>query len=111
MKLPKSANFSFWGGSLVQTLTLVNSNLTFAIFRGAGWGGGGGALWSETPERGSLENLDTNLLFIQKPACASLRMWRLTKYGHKAQIQQVSGLTGALDVLLKYQKRGTENFL
>ena len=58
-------------------------------------GGGGGILesntqsakiWSEIPERGSLENLDTNLLFevsVQKPACASqivshiLRMWRL----------------------------------
>ena len=47
---------------------------------------GGGALWSEIPQRGSLENLDTNLLFevsVQKPACASqivshkLRMWRL----------------------------------
>ena len=37
-------------------------------FRG---GGGGGALWSEIPERGSLENLDTNLLCVQKPACAS----------------------------------------
>ena len=43
-------------------------------------------LWSEIPERGSLENLDTNLLFevsVQKAACASqivshiLRMWRL----------------------------------
>ena len=52
-------------------------------------GGDGGALWSEIPERGSLENLDTNLLFevsVQKPACASqivshtLRMWRLTNY-------------------------------
>ena len=49
---------------------------------------GGGALWSEIPQRGSLENLDTNLLFevtVQKIACASqivshiLRMWRLIK--------------------------------
>ena len=45
--------------------------------------GGGGAFWSEIPERGFLENLDKNLLFSQKPACASqivshiLRMWRL----------------------------------
>ena len=43
--------------------------------------GGGGAFWSEIPERGFLENL----LFSQKPACASqivshiLRMWRLMK--------------------------------
>ena len=49
-------------------------------------GGGRGALLSEIPQRGSLENLDTNLLFevsVQKPACASqivshiLRTWRL----------------------------------
>ena len=45
--------------------------------------GGGRAFWSEIPERGFLENLDKNLLFSQKPACASqivshiLRMWRL----------------------------------
>ena len=32
---------------------------------------GGGAFWSEIPERGFLENLDKNLLFSQKPACAS----------------------------------------
>ena len=44
---------------------------------------GGGAFWSEIPERGFLENLDKKLLFSQKPACASqivshiLRMWRL----------------------------------
>ena len=44
--------------------------------------GGGGDFWSEIPERGFLENLDKNLLFSQKPACASqivshIRMWRL----------------------------------
>ena len=45
----------------------------------------GGAFWSEIPERGFLENLDKNLLFSQKPVCASqivshiLRMWRLIK--------------------------------
>ena len=45
--------------------------------------GGGGAFWSAIPERGFLENLDKNLLFSQKAACASqivshiLRMWRL----------------------------------
>ena len=47
---------------------------------------GGGAFWSEIPERGFLENLDKNVLFeecVQKPACASqivshiLHMWRL----------------------------------
>ena len=31
----------------------------------------GGAFWSSFPERGFLENLDQNLLFSQKPACAS----------------------------------------
>ena len=33
--------------------------------------GGGGVFWSSIPERGKLENLDQNLLFSQKPACAS----------------------------------------
>ena len=33
--------------------------------------GGGGPFWSSIPERGFLENLDQNLLFSQKPACAS----------------------------------------
>ena len=48
-------------------------------------GGVGGAFWSEIPERGFLEILDKNLLFSQKPACASqivshiLRMWRLIR--------------------------------
>ena len=57
---------------------MVISNLKFSEM-----GGGGGAFWSEIPERGFLENLDKNLLFSQKPACASqivshiLRMWRL----------------------------------
>ena len=32
---------------------------------------GGGVNWSEIPERGKLEYLDKNLLFSQKPACAS----------------------------------------
>ena len=47
--------------------------------------GGRGAFSSEIPERSFLENLDKNLLFSQKPACASqivshiLRMWRLIK--------------------------------
>ena len=62
--------------------------LNFNFREGDGGGGGVGvALWSEIPERGSLENLDTNLLFeatVQKPACASqivshiIDMWRLT---------------------------------
>ena len=34
-------------------------------------GGGGGGFRSSIPERGKLENLDQNLLFSQKPACAS----------------------------------------
>ena len=56
--------------------------------------GGGVAFWSEIPERGFLENLDKNLLFSQKPACASqivshiLRMWRLIK-GHFKRCVQV----------------------
>ena len=47
---------------------------------------GGGVLWSEIPERGALENLDKNLLFTQKSACASqivshiLRMLRLISW-------------------------------
>ena len=68
---------------------MVISNLKFFI-------GGGGAFWSEIPERDFLENLDKNLLSevnctkiyclrstVQKPAYASqivshiLRMWRL----------------------------------
>ena len=51
------------------------------------WGeGGGGAFWSEIPERGFVENLDKKLLFSQKPACASqivshiLRMRRLIRH-------------------------------
>ena len=56
-------------------------NLKSEVFRN-----GGGTFWSEIPERGFLENLDKNLLFSQKPACASqivshiLRMWRLMKF-------------------------------
>ena len=34
--------------------------------------GGGGVFWSSIPESSILENLDQNLLFRQKPACASL---------------------------------------
>ena len=33
--------------------------------------GGEGVFRSSIPERGKLENLDQNLLFGQKPACAS----------------------------------------
>ena len=44
---------------------MVISNLKFSEMVG------GGAFWSEIPERGFLENLDKNLLFSQKPACAS----------------------------------------
>ena len=53
---------------------MVISNLKFSIgggYFGVNFGhlksevfhGGGGALWSEIPERGFLENLDKNLLF------------------------------------------------
>ena len=60
---------------------MVISNLKFSEI-------GGGAFWSEIPERGFLENLDKNLLFeecVQECACASqivshiLRMWRLNE--------------------------------
>ena len=44
---------------------MVISNLKFSEM------GGGGAFWSEITERGFLETLDKNLLFSQKPACAS----------------------------------------
>ena len=46
---------------------MVISNLKFSEM-------GGGAFWSEIPERGFLENLDKNLLFeecVQECACAS----------------------------------------
>ena len=42
---------------------MVIPNLKFSMGRGA--------FWSEILERGFLENLDKNLLFNQKPACAS----------------------------------------
>ena len=77
---------------------MIISNLKFSEMEGRYFGvnfshlksevfqnGKGGAFWSEIPERGFLENLDKNLLFSQKPACASqivshiLRMWRLIK--------------------------------
>ena len=81
-------------GGVLWSETLVNSNLKSSFWRGGysdlNFGQLksevfilGGVLWSEIPERGALENLDKNLLFTQKPACASqivshiLRMWRL----------------------------------
>ena len=61
---------------------MIISNLKFFI--------GGGAFWSEIPERGFLENLDKNLLF-EECACASqivshiLRMWRLITSGRSGR--------------------------
>ena len=79
-------NFNFQGGgegtvskSKLKIILKVPRSALISIL------GGEGALWSEIPERGCLENLDTNVLFevsVQKPACASqtvshiLRMWR-----------------------------------
>ena len=55
----------FWNGG--GGYSRVNfGHLKSEVFRN-----GGGAFWSEIPERGFLENLDKNLLFSQKPACAS----------------------------------------
>ena len=77
--------FIWWGVGGFPEYTLVIPNLKFSKL---GWAGGysrvnfdhpksevfrkgGGAFWSSIPERGFLENLDQNLLFSQKPACAS----------------------------------------
>ena len=94
----KSEVFIGGGGGGTLIWTLVNSNLKSSFGGGVLWFelwstqiwslhlGGLGVLWSEIPERGALENLDKNLLFTQKPACASqivshiLSMWRLIKY-------------------------------
>ena len=77
----KSEVFQNGGGGYFR----VNfGHLKYEVFQN--WGGG--AFWSEIPEKGFLENLDKNLLFSQKPACASqmvshiLRMWRLINVGH-----------------------------
>ena len=101
----------FWNG--VGGYSGVNfGHLKSEVFRN--WGGGysgvnfghlksevfqrGGAFWSEIPERGFLENLDKNLLFSQKRACASqivshiLRMWRLIIGGRKVASVQKTGL-------------------
>ena len=53
--------------------------------------GGGGAFWSEIPERDFLENLDKKLLFeecVQECACASQivsHMWRLIISGRSGR--------------------------
>ena len=87
LKVPRNAQISIGGGGYSEVKTENTQSAKKCLnfnFRG-----GGGALLSEIPERGSLENLDTNLLFeisVQKPACASqivphiLRMWRLINY-------------------------------
>ena len=77
--------FTEFSNKMVSTRdTEISVNIR-SIFRR---GRGSLTLRSEIPERGSLENLDTNLLFevsVQKPASASqivshiLRMWRLIK--------------------------------
>ena len=72
------------GGGIPEE-TLVIPNLKFSEMGGYSevnfghpksevfWMGVGGGLvfWSSIPEGGILENLDQNLLFSQKPACAS----------------------------------------
>ena len=93
----RSPGFQAWGGgySGVNFGDLKPKVFHFrgrgrGVFRSKLWSSqiwsfslGGGAFWSEIPERGFLENLDKNLLFSQKPACASqivshiLRIWRL----------------------------------
>ena len=76
LKILKVLNFNFREGYFGVNFGHLKSEVFH--FRGRG------AFWSEIPERGFLENLDKNLLFSQKPACASqivshiLRMWRLT---------------------------------
>ena len=68
----------FWNGGVYSGVNF--GHLKSELFQN----GGGGAFWSVIPERGFLENLDKNLLFSQKPACASqivshtLCVWRLT---------------------------------
>ena len=69
------------------------SRVNFGHLKAEVFQNGGGAFWSEIPERGFLENLDKNLLFSQKPACASqivshvLCMWRLKSYAGVFQNQ------------------------
>ena len=92
MNIDKNSKFSNFGGGAgggISEKSNLNTgkNSKFSNF-GGGWGGysgvnfghlksevfqkgGGGVFWSSIPERGKLENLDQNLLFSQKPACAS----------------------------------------
>ena len=59
---PKSEVFQNGGGY---------SGVNFGHPKSEVFRNGGGAFWSSIPERGFLENLDQNLLFSQKPPCAS----------------------------------------
>ena len=88
--------FFIWGGYSVVNFGHLKSE----VFH---WGGGDGALWSEIPERGFLENLDKNLLFeltVQKPACASqivshtLCVWRLIRDMHVPLEEIMSEILG-----------------
>ena len=87
-KLWSSQIWSFpkWGGYSGVNFGHLKSEVFQnggGVFQSKLWWGG--TFWSEIPERGFLENLGKNLLFSQKPACASqivshiLRMWRLIR--------------------------------
>ena len=74
---PKSEVFIVGGGGY--------SGVNFGQLKSEVFMGGGGYSGTKFQNRGVLENLDKNLLCVQKPACASqivshiLRMWRLIK--------------------------------
>ena len=58
----------------VKTENTQSAKICLIFKFGDGVGGVGGSLWSAIPDKCSLENLDTNLLFevsVQKPDCAS----------------------------------------
>ena len=67
-KCQEMPKFQFWGrgvqfflgGGLLWSQNWKYSSAKKCLNLNFLWGGGGGALWSEIPERGSLENLDTN---------------------------------------------------
>ena len=116
-KLWSSQIWSFlkWGGGY--------SGLNFGHLKSEVFQNGGGAFWSEIPERGYLENLGKNLLFSQKPACASqtvshiLRMWRLTNIKSCDVILKFKTSLGILWLLLKlcfrkycFDTRGRQTF-
>ena len=76
--------FQFSGGGGPYSGVTTENTRSAKICLNFNFRGRGGTLWSEIPKRGSLENLVTNLLCVQKPACASqivAHMWRLIKFG------------------------------